>query len=137
MLLKDLIDTLSQNNETSAKIVNQIITNYMLNKNHHENIYKIVSGLSYLTGDFQIETDNDNIKASLFWVAVFIKDLSLIKLLLNRSDSSNFINATGTFKDENLLNVTPLSVACQNNPNFNIVITLLKNKAQLFINEAH
>ena len=134
MELKDLIDFLSQNNEISAKAVNEIIMNYMLNENHHKNIYKIVSGLSYLTGDFQIETDNDNIKVSLFWVAVFIKDLSLIKLLLNRSDSSKFINVTGTFKDKNLLNVTPLFVACQNSPNFNIVTTLLDNGAKLFIN---
>ena len=134
MQLKELIDILSQKNEINAKIVNKLITNYMLNKNHHENIYKIVSELSHLTGDFQIETDNDNIKVSLFWVAVFIKDLSLIKLLLNRSDSSNFINVTGTFKDKNLLNVTPLFVACQNSPNFNIVTTLLDNGAKLFIN---
>ena len=134
MQLKELIDILSQKNEKNAKIVNKLITNYTLNKNHHENIYIIVSELSHLTGDFQIETDNDNIKVSLFWVAVFIKDLSLIKLLLNRSDSSNFINVTGTFKDKNLLNVTPLFVACQNSPNFNIVTTLLDNGAKLFIN---
>ena len=133
MQLKELIDILSQKNEKNAKIVNKLITNYTLNKNH-ENIYIIVSELSHLTGDFQIETDNDNIKVSLFWVAVFIKDLSLIKLLLNRSDSSNFINVTGTFKDKNLLNVTPLFVACQNSPNFNIVTTLLDNGAKLFIN---
>ena len=139
MLVEELMNILSQRNEINDKIANQYLIQLLFNKyNNYDQIYKLVFRLSHMKGDLELKTDDDNIKASLFWIAVFINDISLVKLLLDRGgDDNDFINKRGTFKEKNLINVTPLYVACSNSDNFDIIMTLLNNGANVNITSSN
>ena len=138
MLVEELMNILSQRNEINDKIASGYIIKCISNKYNYNQIYKLAFRLSHMKGDLELKTDDDNIKASLFWIAVFINDISLVKLLLDRGgDDNDFINKRGTFKEKNLINVTPLYVACSNSDNFDIIMTLLNNGANVNITSSN
>ena len=91
---------------------NKIIMECFLNKNFKE-IFNTVNKLPYINGDLQLETDdndNNNIKASLFWLAVLMNDTLLMSTLLDRGNCN--VNALGTYNSRDFFKATPLYVAC-------------------------
>ena len=84
--------------------VDKIIMEYFLNKNFKE-IFNTVNKLPYVETD-----DDDNIKASLFWLAVLINDTLLMSTLLDRGNCN--VNALGTYNSRDFSKATPLYVAC-------------------------
>ena len=68
-----------------------------------------------INGDLQLEKKDDDIKASLFWLAILFFDKidnpsSFILKLIQRGNCD--VNSLGTYKSRQLYNATPLHVAC-------------------------
>ena len=108
------------------KLLTQVILDSFQN-NKYNDIYDIVDLSHYDTGgDLKLETDDGNIKASLFWLAVYTKDDKLVQLF---SDKYYDGNALGTYKDKNFVEATPLYVACTRGCSLKIIeVILLKNQ---------
>ena len=119
--------------------VKQVVSQYKRNKNdkfiaeyllqyflNHEtnSLMDVVNNLPYISGDLQLE--NDDIKASFLWMAVFSNNVLLTKKLLYNGNCN--INTIGTYKTENFINVTPIFIACSlGNDYIEMFHTLLTN----------
>ena len=124
-----------QQQEEETKSVDNIILNFFLKKKY-KNIYTLVDKLQYIDGNLQLDDDDNNIKVSLFWLAVLMNDVSLMSLLLKRGNCN--VNTLGTYKSRNFFKATPLYVACALGYKFmDAIVILLKNKADVNITDKY
>ena len=61
----------------SKKGLSKVIMNCFLN-DKFEDIDDILAKLIHVDGDLQLTHDNDNLKASLLWIAVFEKKKNMV-----------------------------------------------------------
>ena len=108
-MVESIIDKYPKLNN-DEKVIGKIIIECFLNKKFQD-IFSIVKHLPHIKGDLQLETEDGNINAPLFWIAVIMNNIPLMRTLFDRGCN---INALGTYKDmfKREGAVTPLYAAC-------------------------